>query len=82
MKVLARETKVKKNYQIEIPKTIAKKLGIKEGSNVVIIYKDDTIIIKRKVKSIKNLEGKIKNLKISSKDLDKEIKNIIDKSVA
>ena len=48
--------KVTRNRQITIPNKIAKKLGIKEGDYVEIVFRNNELII-RKVKGLDELAG-------------------------
>ena len=70
MDIIIQEVKVTRNYQITIPRAIAKKIGLKIGDKVIIIYENGDIRIKVKNFNIKNLKGIIKENKIKSKEID------------
>ncbi|WP_134705027.1 AbrB/MazE/SpoVT family DNA-binding domain-containing protein [Ammoniphilus sp. YIM 78166] len=53
---------------IRIPKAIAKKIGLEEGSEIDLDIEDDKIVIKRKSKNLNELL-----LKITPKNIHKEV---------
>jgi len=82
MVLIVQEVKVTRNYQITIPKAIAEKIGLKVGDKVLISYEDNEIkIVPKKV----NLLDMIKEIKPKLgreiKDVDKEIREILNNIV-
>lgn len=64
------KVKVGKKYAIYLPKFVVEKLGIKEGDNLVITLKDDSLVLKKSVDFFEASFGVEKKIKLKSEEIE------------
>ncbi|ADN51503.1 AbrB/MazE/SpoVT family DNA-binding domain-containing protein [Vulcanisaeta distributa] len=72
------ETKITRNYQITIPATIRKKLGLKVGDTLIVKLEGDRIILEPKRRSITEIRIRL-GRKVDWRYVEETIREVIEK---
>jgi len=80
----AEMTRVSSRGQVVIPGLIREKLGLKDGSRLIVFGEGDTIILKKvgptsaqeRKQTLSSIRKKVKNLGITRRDVSREIEAV------
>lgn len=80
----AEMTRVSSRGQVVIPGLIREKLGLRDGSRLIVFGEGDTIILKKvglassleRKQTLSSIRKKVKNLGITRKDVSREVEAV------
>ena len=80
----AEMTRVSSRGQVVIPGPIREKLGLKDGSRLIVFGEGDTIILKKvgftsaleRKQTLSSIRKKVKNLGITRRDVSREVEAV------
>jgi len=80
----AEMTRVSSRGQVVIPGLIREKLGLKDGSRLIVFGEGDTIILKKvgftsaleRKQTLSSIRKKVKNLGITRRDVSREVEAV------